>query len=334
MLDYNEKERNSTYSLKSSESFDDEKNSLILKSENNCNIKDDLSSFFDENNNENNIFLFTYLNIFSVFVLNVSFYFMYFNNNKKENKNVFFLFVINSIFSILFIIKNIFINVDNNKKKLSKDIKKIILNHYYFFCVLSNVFLNVNFVLNLCDNNNNNNNNNNKILNIIYNKKYILITSLISFIFVFFSYYSHQKQIKNIFFENYFNYFSLSIFLDIFTSFNLIYLVDNLMRIFESIFLILLLTLTSVLLISYFNDYYFCIMSIFYQMNFMNFKFDDFDLLIVFSFVCFCVTIFTNLKYFNKFDVNINFNKNDDEEEIDIKNLYNKSYKQNFYDSI
>jgi hypothetical protein len=79
-------------------------------------------------------------------------------------------------------------------------------------------------------------------------------------------------------------------------------------------------------------------MSILYQMNFIKlFNFDYFDLLIVFSFICFCVTIFTNLKYFNKFDVNINFNKNDDEnfeEEIDIKNLYNKNYKQNFYDSI
>jgi hypothetical protein len=79
-------------------------------------------------------------------------------------------------------------------------------------------------------------------------------------------------------------------------------------------------------------------MSILYQMNFIKFfNFDYFDLLIVFSFICFCVTIFNNLKYFNKFDVNINFNKNDDEnfeEEIDIKNLYNKNYKQNFYDSI
>jgi hypothetical protein len=110
------------------------------------------------------------------------------------------------------------------------------------------------------------------------------------------------------------------------------------MQIYESIFFILLITLISILLISYFNDYYFCIMSILYQMNFIKlFNFDYFDLLIVFSFICFCVTIFTNLKYFNKFDVNINFNKNDDEnfeEEIDIKNLYNKNYKQNFYDSI
>lgn len=206
----------------------------------------------------------------------------------------FYYYLVSFIFAFF---RNLFINKDSNFNYL--DIEEIICLRFCFNFYKANLLFAFCLLIN-----------NNKIFKNIYGLD--LFTCLLAFLFyakIYFDYMNRLNKIKKT--ENYFNHFgfylNISFTISWIICFFTILTTENLKNIFDNKFLNyidlifqLIITLISILVISYFEDIYFCLIIVIFQLgntfneHLLNFSnFNDFFLIYNQQNMKFILTLFT-----------------------------------------
>ncbi len=266
-----------------------------------------------------------YINILGILILfftffSNNFFFSQINDDFYLIKPIFFLvslFLFSNLITIIFSIKE---EEEYNKNIIINQYSSTYTSSLYFNCLY---FLTYHFISNEND----------------FKKVYLVIFSFMSLLLISLSYYNYKEKEKNIFFKNIFHFISLSISLSIFTSFNLIILINTFMIIIENSISIYLGAIFSIILIAYYNDYFFTLLYFIFEFTLVrkiDFN-DEYFICCIISGFCLIFAILTNINYgnFNLFPF-INKSENNEKQkyndEESVCDIYNKQ-KNYYYDS-
>ncbi len=313
-LDYYEEE-------KSQNSSDIELGDLIKNSKDNL-----IQNFgFDDEEKSTELYCISYLNMIGISILISSIFLYLYHLIYEKNKYNNFQLSINIIICI-FLSITLFRNISIKNLTVAQDVKIIIFYHYSYFYIIS-IFIYVIYFL---------------FLYFIPENYYcknigMIILSFLALIFLSYSYFFFKKREENYIFHKFFNYCSLSLSLSALYCFSFIIFINSYMIIFNNYIFIFMLTIISIILLTYYNDIIFCILTLLYQISFIekiqlynnSFKI-CYKGIIIFTSICifFSIVSSNKLLYINKKNENdeIEKFKNDEEEEDGFTNYSGSSY--------
>ena len=263
-------------SEKSESSFSDEteKNELMNTKEQNNN-----ELFYEQCGQSLNLFQMRFINLISIILL-ISMYYI-----TLISKRIIFSRGVNAvfIFSVTPIISMCFMRMLNIDARTNTDVKRIVNSHYKLNFFGGNICFTLSFIVSMIFSK----------LSIIFS---LFLVSFAAYYYVM-SYYTHKSKEQNIILTTVFDYFSLSYKLSILTAFSYIALSDIMNIIFPCPIYTILLTFTSIVLISYYNDVIFCLCCLIYQVSLIKRGLTEINgIFAIFSLICFSFVCYSLIK--------------------------------------
>ena len=281
---------------------------------------------FDDEEKSTQLYCICYMNMIGISLLICSIC-LYFFNIVFEKKELNILNLSINIIISIFLLSTLFRNLSIKNINQKDDVKKIIFYHYSFYYIIA---LNIYVIYFLCLNYIPRNN---KCKNIG-----MLILAILGIILIGYTYFNYKRREKNYIINKYFNYFSLSLSLSALFSFSFIILINTCIIIFKSSIYFIILTIISIIFLTYYNDIIFSCFILLYQISFLHeikpykiyFKIN----IIVISICIICSLIFNyNKKNMNKNNENEEIKKfQNNDEEID-ENESLSSYSSSSYET-
>ena len=254
---------------------------------------------FDDEEKSTELYCICCMNMIEISLLICSICLYFFNiifEKKKINIFKLSINIIISVFLLSTLLRNLAIKNVNEKE----DVKRIIFYHYSFNYIFA---LNIYVIYFLCLNYIPKDNNCKNIG--------MLILAFLGIILIGYSYFNYKRREKNYILNTFFNYFSLSLSLSALFSFSFIVLINTYMMAFNNSIFIILLTIISIIMLTFYNDIIFGCFILLYQMSFIQ-EINTYKIYLKSN------IIFTSIYIISSFiwNYNKNLNKNDKNEEI------------------
>jgi hypothetical protein len=279
---------------------------------------------FDDEEKSTQLYCICYMNMIGISLLICSIC-LYFFNIVFEKKELNILNLSINIIISIFLLSTLFRNLSIKNINQKDDVKKIIFYHYSFYYIIA---LNIYVIYFLCLNYIPRNN---KCKNIG-----MLILAILGIILIGYTYFNYKRREKNYIINKYFNYFSLSLSLSALFSFSFIILINTYMMVFKNSIFIILLTIISIILLTFYNDIIFGCFILLYQVSFLQEKNPYMLYLkinIIITSICIISSfIWNHKKNTNKKDENEEIKKFQNDEEIEEKESFS-SYSVSSYDT-
>ena len=278
---------------------------------------------FDDEEKSTKLYCICYMNMIEISLLICSICLHLFNIIFEKKKFNIFKLSINIIISV-FLISTLFRNL-SIKNVNEQDVKRIIFYHFSFYYIFA---LNIYVIYFLC-------------LNYIPKDNKcksigMLILAIIGIILIGYSYINYKRRETNYIINKFFNYFSLSLSLSSLFSFSFIILINTYMMVFKNSIFIILLTIISIILLTFYNDIIFGCFILLYQISFLQEKNPYMLYLkinIIITSICIISSfIWNHKKNENKKDENEEIKKFQNDEEIEEKESFS-SYSVSSYDT-